>query len=100
MNKKSNRFSPEMLERAVHIVQEHRSEYQSSWAAIESIATKVGCVTPTLLEWVKKAEVVSGQREGVTSIEREQLKALEPMIRELRRANEFLKLASVFFAQA
>ncbi len=77
MNKKSNRFSPEMRERAVRMVQEHRGEYPSLWAAIESIAPKVGCVPPTLLEWVKKAEVDSGVREGVTSAEREQLKALE-----------------------
>ena len=103
MNKKSNRFSPEMRERAVRMVQEHRGEYPSLWAAIESIAPKVGCVPPTLLEWVKKAEVDSvlpGQREGVTSSEREQLKALERENRELRRANEILKLASAFFAQA
>ena len=69
-------------------------------AAIESIASKVGCVPPTLLEWVKKSEVDSGQREGVTTNEREQLKALERENRELRRANEILKLASAFFAQA
>ena len=75
-------------------------QYPSLWAAIESIAPKVGCVPPTLLEWVKKAEVDSGVREGVTSAEREQLKALERENRELRRANEILKLASAFFAQA
>ena len=100
MNKKSNRFSPEMRERAVRMVQEHRGEYPSLWAAIESIAPKVGCVPPTLLEWVKNAEVDSGVREGVTSAEREQLEALERENRELRRANEILKLASAFFAQA
>jgi transposase-like protein len=100
MNKRSNRFSPEMRERAVRMVQEHRGEYPSLWAAIESIAPKVGCVPPTMLEWVKKAEVDSGVREGVTSAEREQLKALERENRELRRANEILKLASAFFAQA
>ena len=100
MNKKSNRFSPEMRERAIRMVQEHRGEYPSLWAAIESIAPKVGCVPPTLLEWVKKSEVDSGQREGVTTNEREQLKALERENRELRRANEILKLASAFFAQA
>jgi transposase-like protein len=66
MNKKSNRFSPELRERAVRMVQEHRGEYPSLWASIESIAPKVGCLPPTLLEWVKKAEVDSGVREGVT----------------------------------
>ena len=100
MNKKSNRFSPEMRERAVRMVQEHRGEYPSLWAAVESIAPKVGCVPNTLLEWVKKVEVDSGQREGITTSEREQLKALERENRELRRANEILKLASAFFAQA
>ena len=99
MNKKSNRFSPEMRERAVRMVQEHRGEYPSLWAAIESIAPKVGCVPPTLLEWVKKAEVDSGVREGVTSAEREQLKALERENRELRRANQILKLASAFLSK-
>ena len=92
-----------MRERAVRIVQEHRGEYPSLWASIESIesiAPKVGCVPPTLQEWVKKAEVDSGVREGVTSAEREQLKALERENRELRRANEIFKLASAFFAQA
>jgi len=68
MNKKSNRFSPEMRERAVRMVQEHRGKYPSLWEAIESIAPKVGCVPPTLLEWVKKAEVDSGVRDGVTAL--------------------------------
>ncbi len=100
MDKKSNRFSPEMRERAIRMVQEHRGEYPSLWAAVESIAPKVGCVPNTLLEWVKKVEVDSGQREGITTSEREQLKSLERENRELRRANEILKLASAFFAQA
>ena len=84
MDKKSNRFSPEMRERAVRMVQEHRGEYPSLWAAVESIAPKVGCVPNTLLEWVKKVEVDSGQREGITTSEREQLKALERENRELQ----------------
>ena len=100
MNKKSNRFSPEMRERAVRMVQEHRGEYPSLWAAIESMSAKIGCVPQTLHEWVKKSEIDSGAREGVTSNERERIKALERENKELRRANEILKLASAFFAQA
>ncbi len=100
MNNKSNRFSPEIRERAIRMVQEHLGEYPSLWATVESIAPKVGCVPNTLLEWVKKAEVDSGLCEGITTSEREQLKALERENRELRRANEILKLASAFFAQA
>jgi transposase-like protein len=100
MNKKSNKFSPEVRERAVRLVQEHRGEYPSLWAAIESIAPKIGCVPQTLHEWVKRAEIDSGTREGMSTAEREQLKALERENKELRRANEILKLASAFFAQA
>ena len=97
---KSNRFSPEVRERAVRLVQEHRGDYPSLWAAIESIALKIGCSPQTLHEWVKRHEADTGQREGVTSEERERIKALEREIKELRRANEILKLASAFFAQA
>lgn len=97
---KSNKFSPEVRERAVRMVQEHRSEYPSLWATIESIAPKIGCVPQTLNEWVRKHEVDSGLRDGVTSEERERIKALEREVKELRRANEILKLASAFFAQA
>ena len=100
MNKKSNRFSPEMRERAVRMVQDHRGEYQSLWAAIESIAPKIGCVPQTLNEWVRKQEIDTGLRDGVTSEERDRIKALERENKELRRANEILKLASAFFAQA
>ena len=100
MNKKSNKFSPEVRERAVRLVQEHRGEYPSLWAAIESIAPKIGCVPQTLNEWVRKHEVDSGTRAGVTTDERERVKALEREVKELRRANEILKLASAFFAQA
>jgi transposase len=98
--RKSTKFSPEVRERAVRMVQEHRGEYPSLWAAIESISAKIGCVPQTLNEWVKKSEVDSGAREGVTSNERERIKALERENKELRRANEILKLASAFFAQA
>ena len=97
---KTNKFSPEVRERAVRLVQEHRGEYPSLWAAVESIAPKIGCVPPTLLEWVKRDEVNNGQRAGLTTSERERIKALEREVKELRRANEILKTASAFFAQA
>jgi transposase-like protein len=97
---KSNKFSPEMRERAVRMVQEHRGEYPSLWAAVESIAPKVGCVPQTLLTWVKRDEIDSGKREGVTTSEVQRVKDLERENKELRRANEILKLASAFFAQA
>ena len=100
MNKRSNRFSPEVRDRAVRMVQEHRGEYPSLWAAIESIAPKIGCVPQTLHEWVRKHEIDTGTREGVTSDERERIKALERENKELRRANDILKTASAFFAQA
>ena len=98
MSKKSNRFSPEVRERAVRMVQEHRGEYPSLWAAIESIAPKIGCVPQTLNEWVRKIEVDTGLRDGVTSEERDRIKTLERENKELRRANEIPKLASAFFA--
>lgn len=97
---KSNKFSPEVRERAVRMVQEHRGEYPSQWAAIESIASKIGCVPQTLNEWVKRAEVDAGVRAGVTTSEAQRVKELERENRELRKANEILKLASAFFAQA
>ena len=98
--KKSNKFSPEVRERAVRMVQEHRGEYASLWAAIESIAPKIGCVPQTLNEWVKRVEVDTGVRDGVTTAEALRVKELERENKELRRANEILKLASAFFAQA
>jgi transposase-like protein len=97
---KSNKFSPESRERAVRMVQEQRGEYPSLWAAVESIAPKIGCAPQTLLVWVKRQEVDSGEREGITTTETERVKALEREVKELRRANEILKLASAFFAQA
>ena len=97
---KSNKFSPEVRERAVRLVQEHRGQYPSLWAAVESIAPKIGCVPQTLLDWVKRGEVDSGQREGLGTSERERIKALEREVKELRRANEILKTASAFFAKA
>ena len=82
------------------MVQEHRGDYPSLWAAIESIAPKIGCVPQTLNEWVRKHEVDTGLRDGITSEERDRIKVLEREVKELRRANEILKLASAFFAQA
>jgi len=98
--KTTPKYSPEVRERAVRMVQEHRGEYPSLWAAIESIALKIGCVPQTLHDWVRKHEIDTGTRDGVTSEERERVKALEREVKELRRANEILKLASAFFAQA
>ncbi len=98
--RKTPRFSPEVHERAVRMVQEQRGEYPSLWAAVESIAPKIGCVPQTLLEWVKQAEVDSGARKGVTTDEAQRIKDLEREVKELRRANEIPKLASAFFAQA
>ena len=97
---KANKFSPEVRERAVRMVLEHRGEPPSLWAATQSIAPKIGCVPQTLLEWVKQAEVDSGARKGVTTDETQRIKDLEREVKELRRANEILKLASAFFAQA
>ncbi len=98
--RKTPRFSPEVHERAVRMVQEHRGEYPSLWAAIESIAAKIGCAPQTLLEWVKQAEIDEGVRKGVSTDESQRIKDLEREVKELRRANEILKLASAFFAQA
>jgi transposase len=95
-----NKFSPEVRERAVRMVHEPRGEYPSLWAAIESIAPKIGCVPQTLHEWVNRVEVDTGVREGVTTSEAQRMKDRERENRELRRANEILKLASAFFAQA
>jgi transposase-like protein len=97
---KSNKFSPEVRERAVRMVQEHRGEYPSLWLAVESIAPKIGCVPQTLLTWVKRHEVDTGMREGVTTADAQRMKELERENKELRRANEILKVASAFFAQA
>ncbi len=97
---KSKKFSPEVRERAVRMVLEQRGEHASLWTAVESIAPKIGCVPQTLLTWVKQHEVDAGTREGVTTAEAKRVKELEREVKELRRANEILKLASAFFAQA
>jgi transposase len=97
---KVKKYSPEVKERAVRMVLESRNDHRSLWSAVESIAGKIGCVPQTLLEWVRKHEVDAGHRDGVSTPERERIKALEREVRELRKANEILKLASAFFAQA
>jgi transposase-like protein len=97
---KSARYSPEVRERAVRLVFEHQEEYPSQWAAMESIAPKIGCTAETLRKWVRRAERNQGMREGLTTSDRERLKALERENRELKRANEILRKASAFFAQA
>ena len=96
---KSPKFSAEVRERAVRMVFEHRAEHTSQWAAIASIAAKIGCTAQTLNEWVKKAERDSG-KPGLTSDMAGRLKALERENRELRQANEILRKASAYFAQA
>jgi transposase-like protein len=82
------------------MVQEHRGDYPSLWSAVESIAPKIGCVPQTLLEWVKRADVDAGVRPGVSTADAQRVKELEREVKELRRANEILKVASAFFAQA
>ena len=96
----SNRFSPEVRERAIRMVHEHRDEYDSQWAVIRSVAEKVGCSAEALRGWVRRADVDAGRRDGVTSAERQRVKELEREVRELRRANEILRKASAYFAQA
>ena len=94
------RYAPEVRERAVRMVLDHQGEYTTQWAAIESIAGKIGCTAQSLHRWVRQAERNAGRRPGLTSDEREKVKALEREVRELRRANEILRKASAYFAQA
>ncbi len=97
---KSTRYSPEVRERAVRLVFEHQGEHTSQWAALSSIASKIGCTPETLRKWVRRAERDQGLRSGMTSSDRKQLKELVRENRELKRANEILRKAAAFFAQA
>src|SRR5512134_3162919 len=99
-SKTTNRFSPEVRERAVRMVFDHQAEHASQWATILSIAPKIGCHPETLRSWVRQAERDQGKRPGLTTDERERIKALEREVRELRQANEILRKASAYFAAA
>ena len=98
--KTRKRYSPEVRERAVRLVFEHRHEHESQWSTIESISAKIGCTAETLRRWVRQSEIDQGDRGGISTSERERLKELERENRELKRANEILRTASAFFAQA
>ena len=96
----SKRYSAEVRERAVRMVAEHRDEYDSQWAAIQSIASKIGCTHESLRRWVLQAERDEGKRPGLSTSDRERVKQLERENLELKRANEILRTASAYFAQA
>jgi transposase-like protein len=97
---KAKQYSPEVRERAVRMVLEHAGEYPSRWAAVSSVASKIGCNPATLHAWVKRTEVDRGMRAGVATDVAEKMKAMEREIRELRQANEILRKASAYFAMA
>lgn len=99
-SKTSNRYSPEVQSRAVRMVLEHQGSYETQSAAIVAIAPKIGCIPETLRVWVRQAEKDNGSRIGATSAERERIKELEREVRQLRQANEILRKASAYFAQA
>lgn len=98
--RKSENYSPETRERAVRLVLEHQNEHGSQWAAISSVAAKFGCTAETLRRWVRQAERDAGKRPGTTTEEAERIRQLEREVRELRQANEILRKASAYFAQA
>jgi transposase len=97
---RTSRFSPEVRGRAVRLVREHQGEHPSQWAAIISIASKIGCAAEMLRQWVRRAERDAGERPGLTTAEEQRVKVLERENRELRRPNEILRKASAYFAQA
>jgi transposase len=97
---RQSKYSAEVRERAVRLVFEQRPTHASEWATITSIASKIGCEPETLRKWVRQAQRDLGERAGLTTTEREKLKQLEREVFELRRANEILRKASAFFAQA
>ena len=99
MGRKS-KYPPEVRERAVRLVFEQEGSYDSRWAAVTSIAAKMGCSAEALRGWVKRADVDAGKAPGLTSVERERMKDLEREVRELRRANDILRKASAYFARA
>ena len=100
MNKTMNKYYPEVRERAVRMVLDNQGQHDSRWSAILSISSKIGCAPQTLNEWVKKFEVDTGQRGGITTEQTEKMKALEREVRELKQANEILRKASAYFVQA
>jgi len=97
---RQGKYPAEVRERAVRLVLDHQGEYESQWAAVTSIAAKVGCSHDSLRKWIRQAERDSGKRQGLTTDERDRMKELEREVRELRKANEILRKASAYFAQA